>query len=469
MEETTTMNTDKSLRHFRLCLCALVLALAGCTGQEWEDMGEPGNKTAAFSFSVQDIQTRVNYDFEHSFFDEDDLVGCVIAEVNADGTYTYLRNSAWKYQNGMLVFQYYWGWKMGTNQWNQTSVIWDKIYPADTEVQGQNDQTVVTYKIITPDTDKGGEYLTSPYLTANPDKELKFFFYYPYVDDDLLETEYTRILALSSEERYKSLVYPNCATATTSYPTTATAGEWSSQITLIGIVNDTDISGGSWVNSIQWTYSKYNWTAYPCFVNHTQGDVNAAGQTNDQRLQNSDFLWVASPNINTDSQSRISLLFKKKTATILVYSETMLDNIYFMANGEQTLIRGKQINLTTGDLNNYTYSTSWSNFPQQANMYFKANERIIPRYRGQDIAEGSNYYFYRLVLPAQEECSFKMHFEIAEGGINQDINLSADDHLSALKEGYLYSIRISKDGKTVIRINDWIDDGSSDLEEVTQP
>lgn len=455
------MNTDKSLRHFRLYLCALVLALAGCNDQEWEEMNAPKDKTAAFSFSVQDIQTRVNYDFEHSFFDEGDLVGCVIAEVNADGTYTYLRNSAWEYQNGMLVFQYYWGWKMGTNQWGGQEVMYSKIYPNDTEYQGQNDQTIVNDKVIAPDTNKGKEYLTSPYLTANPDKELKFFFYYPYVDNELLAENYASIISSSESEKYKLIAYPNCATTTTTLPSTSTDGGWNS-ITLTGEVHTEDQNTWGQLN-------KYGWQAYPCFVNHTQGDVNAAGQANDRRLQNSDFLWVASPNINTDSQSRISLLFKKKTATILVYSETKLDDIYFMANGEQTLIRGKQINLTTGDLNNYTYSTNWSNFPQQANMYFKADERIIPRYRGQDIAEGSNYYFYRLVLPAQEECSFKMHFEIAEGDINQDIDLSADDHLSALKEGYLYSIRISKDGKTVIRINDWIDDGSSDLEEVTQP
>lgn len=461
MEETTTMNTDKSLRRFRLCLCALVLALAGCNGQEWEEMNAPEDKTAAFSFSVQDIQTRVNYDFEHSFFDEGDLVGCVIAEVNADGTYTYLRNSSWKYQNGMLVFQYYWGWKMGTDQWGGQVVMYSKIYPNDTEYQGQNDQTIVNDKVIAPDTNKGEEYLTSPYLTANPDKELKFFFYYPYVDNELLAENYASIISSSESEKYKLIAYPNCATTTTTLPSTSTDGGWNS-ITLTGEVHTEDQNTWGQLN-------KYGWQAYPCFVNHTQGDVNAAGQTNDQRLQNSDFLWTASPEINVNSQSRISLLFKKKTATILVYSETKLDDIYFMANGEQTLIRGKQINLTTGDLNNYTYSTNWSNFPQQANMYFKADERIIPRYRGQDVAEGSNYYFYRLVLPAQEECSFKMHFEITEGGINQDIDLSADDHLSTLKEGYLYSIRISKDGKTVIRINDWIDDGSSDLEEVTQP
>ena len=456
MEETTTMNTDKSLRRFRLCLCALVLALAGCTGQEWEEMNAPEDKTAAFSFSVQDIQTRVNYDFEHSFFDEGDLVGCVIAEVNADGTYTYLRHSAWKYQNGMLVFQYYWGWKMVRDQWNNPSVIWNKIYPTDTEVQGQNDQTEITNKIIAPDTDKGGEYLTSPYLTANPDKKLRFFFFYPYVDNELLTAEYQRMQGLS----YQSLIYPNCATATTTLPSSPTDNSWS-QLTLLGEVNDVDNTS---------TYYKYNWTAYPCFVNHTQGDINAAGQANDQRLQNSDFLWTASPDINVNSQSRVSLLFQKKTATILVYSETQLDDIYFMANEANTLLRGNIINLATGTLTAYDDPNPYYEpSVQKKNKYFKADERIIPRYRGQDVAEGSNYYFYRLVLPAQEECSFKMHFEIAEGDINQDIDLSADDHLSALKEGYLYSIRISKDGKTVIRINDWIDNGSSDLEEVTQP
>ena len=459
MEETTTMNTDKSLRRFRLCLCALVLALAGCTGQEWEEMNAPEDKTAAFSFSVQDIQTRVNYDFEHSFFDEGDLVGCVIAEVNADGTYTYLRNSAWKYQNGMLVFQYYWGWKMGTNQ---REVMYSKIYPNDTEYQGQNGQTIVNDKVIAPDTNKGEEYLTSPYLTANPDKKLKFFFYYPYVDNELLAKNYASIISSSESEKYKLIAYPNCATTTTPLPSTSTDSGWNS-ITLTGEVHTEDQNTWGQLN-------KYGWQAYPCFVNHTQGDVNAAGQANDQRLQNSDFLWTASPDINVNSQSRVSLLFQKKTATILVYSETQLDDIYFMANEANTLLRGNIINLAKGTLTAYDDPNQYYEpSVQKKNKYFKADEHIIPHYRGQDIAEGSNYYFYRLVLPAQEECSFKMHFEIAEGDINQDIDLSADDHLSALKEGYLYSIRISKDGKTVIRINDWKDDGSSDLEEVTQP
>ena len=47
------------------------------------------------------------------------------------------------------------------------------------------------------------------------------------------------------------------------------------------------------------------------------------------------------------------------------------------------------------------------------------------------------------------------------------IELSDDGGLTELKEGYLYSIRISKDGSTKISINDWNNGGLIDIEEVT--
>ena len=86
------------------------------------------------------------------------------------------------------------------------------------------------------------------------------------------------------------------------------------------------------------------------------------------------------------------------------------------------------------------------------------------------MSEGSNYYFYRIVLPAQIGCNFKMHIKIGDT-VDKDINLSEDNNLTELKEGYLYSIRISKDGRTVIRINDWKDGEGGTLEELptTEP
>ena len=83
------------------------------------------------------------------------------------------------------------------------------------------------------------------------------------------------------------------------------------------------------------------------------------------------------------------------------------------------------------------------------------------------------YYFYRVVLPAQADCRFEMHIKgdfNRDGAVDADekvIRLSDDDGLTELKEGYLYSIRISNDGRTEIRINDWQTDGWFEIEEVT--
>lgn len=90
-------------------------------------------------------------------------------------------------------------------------------------------------------------------------------------------------------------------------------------------------------------------------------------------------------------------------------------------------------------------------------MYFNAYEHIVPCYRGTDTDE---LHFYRLVLPAQTDCSFTMHVEADFNGdgnnqVAKEIKLSANDNLTELKEGCMYAIRISKSGKTTIRINDW--------------
>lgn len=106
-------------------------------------------------------------------------------------------------------------------------------------------------------------------------------------------------------------------------------------------------------------------------------------------------------------------------------------------------------------------------------MYFNAGEHIVPCYRGQSEADGQQYYFYRIVLPAQTGCRLAMHilgdFDRNEGTSDEwkVVNLSDDGGLTELKEGYLYSIRISKDGSTKISIKDWNNGGLIDIEEVT--
>lgn len=447
--------------------CALllsVLCFSACS--ETEEVTMPaGNEPASISFSVNDIQTRLSYDFEHTNFDNGEYIGCVIAEVKDDGSYTYLRNSAWTYResDNMLLFQYYWGYKIDGN-----TVSYGPISSMDKEAMGQYNPTENPDKIITrefidaKDEEENAAYVSSPYLEKTHGKKLKFFFYYPYVDNELLKADYEKVIINNND--YTKLTYPNCATSTTTLPSSSTENTWNS-ITLIGEVESINQPGYNGESN------KYSWKEYPCFVNHTQGDIKTGGNLNDPRLLNSDFLWAGleeNQAVDHTTNRTFSLRFKKKTATILVYSEAQLDDIYFMATGDNTLLRGKKIDISTGELSDYVPSSGWTAFPQQDNRYFKANEHIIPCYRGPHEAEdGDPYYFYRLVLPAQEDCDFKMHIKIAETEIDKDINLSADNKLTELKEGYLYSIRISKEGNTVINIKDWVDADGGELQEVT--
>lgn len=462
MEEIIIMNIK---RNYILWSAAwLMLFFLGACSDELAPAPQTEPESASLCFAVKGSQTRLGYDYETTTFDDGETVGCVIAKVNnnSDGTYTYnyLCNSVWTYResDGMLIFQYYWE--------NGNKIVSDLV---------GTDGIIMYEKHRTGSTETDESYLYSPYLAADFDRKLKFCFYYPYIYGDLLEDDVERVMNLYNSDNtiqfYQELYYPNIATnvgLTYEDPwgkeiqlTEEKMSDYLTTQLLVGTVIDDANSAN---NYYYIPGNKYGWREYPCFVNHTQGAVN--GNINDPRLHKSDFLWVASPEISATTQHTVNLTFLKKTATILVYSEVKLNDIYFTPNGEQTLLRGKQIDLATGELSDYIYQAGGS--VQQKNMYFNPDEHIVPCYRGTDTEDGSTeeLHFYRLVLPAQADCRFKMHIDFTDNNtrVVRDINLSDDDKLTELKEGYMYSIRISKSGKTVIRINDWKDGGWAELE-----
>ena len=422
MEETISMNTKHIYTRTLLGLLLAVCGLTSCSTEE--DFSPTADSGTGLRFSTQGAGTRLGYDFERTTFDDKEAIGCVIAEVNGN-TETFLCNTKWTYQesDGMLILSK------------------DNDYIS----RNTSDETLLELK--------------------NDQQTLKFCFYYPYVDKELLKKEYQNIIGKTGQEQYKLLSYPNCANSTTTFPTTEPNEYYDSfwsGIILTGIPSQQN-------GSATVPYMEYSWTEYPCFVNHTQGNPSAAGELNDIRLQNSDFLWVASPEIESTTQHTVNLIFQKKTATILVYCESRLADIYFTPSGKQRLLRGKQINLSTGELRDYEYNENGST--QQKNMYFNKDEHIVPCYRGNP--EGQQYHFYRLVLPAQTNCGIDMFIK---GDFDRNtstddewkvIHLS-DDGLTELREGYLYSIRISNDGNTEIRINDWQYGEIIDIEEVTE-
>lgn len=433
------MNTDKSLHRFRLCLCALVLALAGCTDHELPDAPSPSTEPAGLRFTVTPMgaTTRVSYDGVGSMFEEGETIGCIIAtrDANAaDGTaYTYAANSRWTYKGGYLVldavFTCSWSWNNG-GQWEETS-------------------NTTLIKETNPDADDG--FLTIEDAT----KHYAFYFYYPYIGISTLSDDYNQAVSSYQENAsvpfYQLPQYPNCDVTNITAPT-GDATSYKDNY-LMSAAGSTEDSNGM---------RMYLWTAYPSFVNHTQ--------TSKAQINNSDFLWVSREDITSASSQRVNLQFQKKMATIEVDSDIQLNDIYFAANKANTLLRGNIINLATGTLTAYDDpDPNYEPSVQKKNKYFKTDEHIIPCYRNQNIDEGINYY--RIVLPYQPTFACNLCFTLE--GKPYTIDLSTN--IPSLEEGHLYTIHINQAGETTFDIVDWendrfeILDPDTDLEDVPNP
>lgn len=188
-----------------------------------------------------------------------------------------------------------------------------------------------------------------------------------------------------------------------------------------------------------------NWTDFPLFVNleqTTKGKVNC-----------SDFMWVGytmdqkSGNDITMSNANypVNLEFRKKTATIEVLSDAPITNVLLKttvpATGDPSPIsRGCSIDLRTGEMGNLQTITSEEEF-----QLF-------------DIVESSERF--RLLLPAQTNFSATLSFTLNEKSYSANLS-----NLRVLEEGKLYIIYIASDDGSII-INDWMDGGYSDLEEI---
>lgn len=81
-------------------ICA-ILSLVSCIYDGYTDTAEgPG-----LIFRVRtESSTKVSYDDFHTYFENGDIVGCVIAEKTAEG-FTYMSNTKWSFDNDVLMLQ----------------------------------------------------------------------------------------------------------------------------------------------------------------------------------------------------------------------------------------------------------------------------------------------------------------------------------------------------------------------------
>lgn len=420
------MNTTKLLRLIFLCLCGTLFCLAAC-----EDNALPANsngtdgEAADLRFRVADRpDTRISYNGQSSTFNNDEAIGCIIA-TQSGGSYTYTANSKWHYTNGYLVLDEVFTWNYG----------WDAS--ASTSHYMKNSVA----NLIERETENSED----GYLNLIGTGTYAFYFYYPYIDSDLLTEDYQQAFDKFSEDSsipfYQLPEYPN---RDNSQDLKHETSQWDQTLTEWDRIKTTDYGNrymlmGAADNTVQsngiYTYA---WTAYPCFTNHTQ---RTQAQAN-----NSDFLWVSVEGVSQAEHRTYNLWFNKKTATVAVDATEGIDNIYFTPQEENALVRGKQINLQDGLFTDYTPLASWETSPiQRAYMYFSPSETLTPYHN----TGGDGYH--RITFVPQSSFRCNLHFTL--NGTAHTIDLSTE--IPSLQEGYLYIIHINPAGQTTLEIVDW--------------
>ena len=405
------MNTNRIKQQWVVILSSLTLLLTACNEHELPAPPAAGGKTLCFA--VSEANTKMTYNGISTSFEDNDTIGCIIT---IDGSYA--ANSAWHYnkESGMLIFDYI--WENVKNQWGGTSdKMSRRFYDNDKE-----DNALIINR-----TNINNSQATDEYITLKKEGIYNFYFYYPHVANDLLEID-----SKQATENYQKLIYPNILSANPTTPDNKYY-EWY----LIGEAKKEGKEAGQYYNPDQ-LFSSYTWTEFPCFVNHTQ--------TSKAQINNSDFLWISREGITKGYDQTVNLIFQKKMATVEVVSDTPLTDVYFQAKTAESLRRGKEINLNTGELIDYTISPSNNPTFCEKNCYFTADEYILP-YDNSDGA-GTDY---RIVLPPQEAFPCNLTFTLQ--GTAHTIDLSTQ--INSLAEGTLYVIHINSRGESTLEIVDW--------------
>jgi len=409
--------------------------------------GESGQGTLRFSIG-QSGNSRLGYDGEYStVFSDGDAVGCVIAQKDASGNYTYKNNTLWHYRDGVLVLDslmLYKKVKIVHNQWwTEEKEMWVNCPLSDPDNK--------LIKRTNADSEDG--LLT----LLDTSMDYAFFFYYPYVTDDVVKRNISAAVGKwnSDTEFYRSLDYPNWATNATltfqnndwggtntlSTQSTSPTDEYFRRYIFVGSIGAT-YSNGDWQTPVV-----YAWTACPCFVNRTQ--------TSARQIGNSDFLWVAyttdqkgKGNINAATATyTVGLTFKKKTAVIEVDCDAPLSDVEFVSS--TGVITGTFINLQTGVRSPYETTTDYETKKKNCINTGTMLPYVLPDGR------------YRLILPPQDKFDCDLNFTL--NGTTYTVAL--EDNIDALQEGKIYIIHINRAGKCTLEINDWKQGYSGMLEE----
>lgn len=408
------------------------------------------NPTSAFSFRLSAAQLSsssraLSYDLMETSVDEGTLIGCVIAYANTDGSLQYVANSAWEYHTEGLLLK--------------------KLFnEANDPIDIDSWENTIILPASHPDAVKTAVE-PSPYdLTLKEGHNYAFYFYYPYVDADIMSEKFPNQSGNLSLKTQVS--YPNSGEQNNlSFDTSKSIEQFNTYI-VPAPVYSTEIAGDA-------TTLKHSaWTKYPVATRIDYRSDDASLKT--EMLNHSDFMYAAittdnngNPINTANATAPIPVVMKKQMATVdLCFAENPSD-LYIeplWVNNKASMPRLKYFDLATGTLS----GNSTSDYAQWANGDIKKQcaayaSPIYPQYIGTSRELSTDglvdYHIYRVILMPQAagELNCDIKFTVGDKPFTLQ-NLQNNPLLSSLRGGTYYKIRFSKlegDSGWHLEIDDW--------------
>lgn len=391
------------------------------------------------------------YDGLHTQFIDGSLLGCVIAykDPSAEGGYAYKANSCWT--------------------WHEEGLILTKLFDADNrqlDISDNPENTIIRHFTDEEcaEIDKADDPLKSYFIKLlDETAEYAFFFYYPYVDEEIITQAVTDANGQKDNYPYEIINQWGGVSATN---------------TLNPAVAFDDTPSGD--------ISTAPWTKFPVIPHY-----DFSTSVGRQRLENSDFMHAivttstkgdAISKTNSTKLGNIPVELKKRMVTMdMLFSEEPTDikiTPGLNSSNQPAMIRTYDFDLSTGK---FTGTYDYEAYKQSIERVARYSDPIKPYYVGtvKDFAkvteEGvtkwveKDFYCYRLVLAPQKkgELLYSLSFKVA--GSNSELklqNIQLNPLLAELKSGYYYRLRFTKAGADTgwhLLIDDWKDGGDQTL------
>ena len=463
------------LRHIILIL--ILAIMTGCTDTPVPAVA-PSPDTAArplsftlSSATVEPASRSLVYDGLNTSFTEGTMIGCVIAfkDAEAEGGYAYQANSCW--------------------EWHPDGLLLHKLYDADNSLvyhAAKPDETTVENTIIRHFT---AEELAEQQPDAEPDPhapyyikllnetaDYAFFFYYPYVDAEVLTTD---IFGQTSEAPiiidFGKSPFPNAKESQDSKTETIynlnelesyTRKYINENFLISPVSNDGTEKNGEKTSS---------WKEYTCgaTLNFNTDNVDKA-----TKLNASDFMYGSVTEMSEglplnveNAKSEIPIVMYKKMVTMDLYVlEEVIEGSLKLNpkeyNYKPAMKRLKKFNLITGKFaDDYSYISQWEGTLHEKNSRYTTDRAIIPCKIGTVTetmnGEPTTYNVYRLILPPQSNSEFRCSLSFRAEGHENELTLN-DMHqnsgIKSLQSGYYYKLRFTKlneDYGFHLDIDDW--------------